>query len=234
MNFPATAQDTAADARAAETLVRHLPGPALMATRHAGTPIPPAELARAVRATFVGARSADLALVLVDREGLAEAAGGESLAVNAADVLRPALEQAAATLGDGMLGDAREGDASVLFAAADTAVFELVGEAGVAGWFAVAVRAAPQRSLGDSQLTSKLGRISNVEMTLAVEIGRTRMSVRDLLAIEPGAVIELDRSVGTPADVLLNGRLIAHGEIVVVDQEFAVRITRILDSVEPD
>ena len=71
-------------------------------------------------------------------------------------------------------------------------------------------------------------------MTLAVEIGRTRMSVRELLAIEPGAVVELDRAVGTPADVLLNGRLIAHGEIVVVDQEFAVRITRILDTVEAD
>ncbi len=47
-------------------------------------------------------------------------------------------------------------------------------------------------------------------------------------------MIELDRSVGTPADVLLNGRLIAHGEIVVVDQEFAVRITKILDTVEAD
>jgi len=66
-------------------------------------------------------------------------------------------------------------------------------------------------------------------MALTVEIGRTRMSVRDVLGLEPGAVIELDRSAGAPADVLLNGRLIAHGEVVVVDQDYAVRITKILD-----
>jgi flagellar motor switch protein FliN/FliY len=64
---------------------------------------------------------------------------------------------------------------------------------------------------------------------MTVEIGHTRMSVRDVLALEPGAVIELDRSAGAPADVLLNGRLIAHGEVVVVDQDYAVRITKILD-----
>jgi len=232
MNFPAPVADTSLGSPIAEALVRHLPGPALMATRHAGGPIPARELARAVRATFVGTRSAELALILRDRDGLAEAAGG--LVVDAGDVLRPALEQAASTLGDGMLGDAREGDAGVLFAAADTAVFELVGESGVAGWFAVGIRGEALRAAGDPQLGTKLGRISNVEMTLAVEIGRTRMSVRELLAIEPGAVVELDRSVGTPADVMLNGRLIAHGEIVVVDQEFAVRITKILDVVEAD
>ncbi len=69
-------------------------------------------------------------------------------------------------------------------------------------------------------------------MTLTVEIGRTRMSVRDVLGMEPGAVVELDRSAGAPADVLLNGRLIAHGEVVVVDQDYAVRITKILDVAE--
>ncbi|AUZ87929.1 flagellar motor switch protein FliN, partial [Arthrobacter agilis] len=76
---------------------------------------------------------------------------------------------------------------------------------------------------------ANLGRISNVEMAMTVEIGRTRMSVRDVLDLEPGAVIELDRSAGAPADVLLNGRLVAHGEVVVVDQDYAVRITQILD-----
>jgi flagellar motor switch protein FliN/FliY len=84
----------------------------------------------------------------------------------------------------------------------------------------------------NDSVVGKLGRISNVEMSLTVEIGRTRMSVRDVLALEPGAVVELDRSAGAPADVLLNGRLIAHGEIVVVDQDYAVRITKILDVAE--
>jgi flagellar motor switch protein FliN/FliY len=55
------------------------------------------------------------------------------------------------------------------------------------------------------------------------------MSVRDVLSLTPGAVVELDRSAGAPADILLNGRLIAHGDIVVVDQDYAVRITQILD-----
>ncbi|HEY8589382.1 MAG TPA: flagellar motor switch protein FliN, partial [Naasia sp.] len=104
MNYPATVSDTSLGAPVAEALVRHLPGPALMANRHAGSAVPPSAAARAVRATFVGSRSAELALVLLDSTGLAEAAGGDALSVDAADVLRPALEQAAATLGDGMLG----------------------------------------------------------------------------------------------------------------------------------
>ena len=69
-------------------------------------------------------------------------------------------------------------------------------------------------------------------MDLTVEVGRTRMTVRDVLELEPGRIIELDRSAGAPADVKLNGRLIAHGEIVVVDQDYAVRITKILDVAE--
>jgi flagellar motor switch protein FliN/FliY len=109
-----------------------------------------------------------------------------------------------------------------------------------AGWFAVRVRehGTVQDGRGqasqaqDGLVAARLGLISNVEMALTVEIGRTRMSVRDALALEPGKVIELDRSAGAPADVLLNGRLIAHGEVVVVDQDYAVRITRILDTAE--
>jgi flagellar motor switch protein FliN/FliY len=234
VNFPTTVNDIAPAAPLVNALVRALPGPALMGTRHAGPALTAAQVASAVTATFVGSRSAELSLVLLDQEGLAEAAGVSAGMVRAGDVLRPALEEAAAVLGEGMLGALREGDASGLFSAPDTVVFDLVGEAGVAGWFAVGIRGTAPRPAADPQLSSKLGRINNVEMTLAVEIGRTRMSVRELLAIEPGAVIELDRAVGTPADVLLNGRLIAHGEIVVVDQEFAVRITRILDTVEAD
>jgi flagellar motor switch protein FliN/FliY len=75
----------------------------------------------------------------------------------------------------------------------------------------------------------RLARINDVEMVLTVEIGRTRMPVRSVLGLEPGAVVELDRSAGAPADILLNGRRIALGEIVVVDQDYAVRVTKILD-----
>ena len=78
-------------------------------------------------------------------------------------------------------------------------------------------------------MSSRLGRISTVQMTLAVEIGRATVSVQELLDAQPGTVIELDRAVGSEADVFLNGRMIAHGEIVVVDRRFAVRVTEVLD-----
>ena len=94
------------------------------------------------------------------------------------------------------------------------------------------VRSAAEPTLTTGAADARLGRISNVAMDLTVELGRVRMSVREVLSLEPGAVIELDRSVGAPADVLLNGRLIARGEVVVVDQDYAVRITRILDPEE--
>jgi flagellar motor switch protein FliN/FliY len=225
------------EARLADVLVQHLPGRALMANVHVGGPVPAEALALAVTATYVGSRSADLGIILLDREELLEAAGGDATRVRVGDVLRPALEAATGLIGGGMLGETTEaGEASrsagTLFGSPDTMVFDLVGEAGVAGWFAIALRAAPARTSADGALPSRLGRISNVEMTLTVEIGRTMMSVRDLLSVQPGTVIELDRSVGSAADVHLNGRLIAHGEIVVVDQAFAVRITQVLDSID--
>ncbi|MCU1419420.1 MAG: Flagellar motor switch protein FliN/FliY [Mycetocola sp.] len=183
-------------------------------------------------ATLVGSPSADLALIVLDQKALAAAAGNDSPLVSALDIVRPALEAASAALGAGVLGMSRTEDASALFADEDTVVFALVGDAGTAGWFAVRVRehgTLGGRVPSTDSVVGKLSRINNVEMALTVEIGHTRMSVRDVLALEPGGIIELDRSAGAPADVLLNGRLIAHGEVVVVDQDYAVRITQILD-----
>lgn len=187
----------------------------------------------AVTASFVGGFSADLAVVLLEAPALVDDGADGSPIVALQDVLQPALEAASDTLGAGVLDDARVEEAAELFGDAATTVFALHGANGVAGWFAIRGRAPlAERSLGSAAFAGKLARISNVEMALTVEIGRTRMAVRDVLAMEPGAVIELDRSAGSPADVLLNGRLIAHGEIVVVDQDYAVRITKILDAAE--
>lgn len=72
--------------------------------------------------------------------------------------------------------------------------------------------------------------LHGVDLEVTVELGRTRMTVRDLLAITPGVVIELDRAAGSPADLLVNGRLIARGEVVVVDEDFGLRITEIVDA----
>ncbi|MDJ0338881.1 flagellar motor switch protein FliN [Cryobacterium sp. PH31-O1] len=222
---------------AVDALIRVLPTTVpLQALPHLGSAELTTRVGLAVVASFVGTTSADLAVVLSDSASLDAAAGANSQLVSSQDVLRPALESASSVLGIGVLGDSRVEDASALFAADDTQIFELSAGGVVTGWFAIRVRenglvggpgAAQSRSV-----MGNLGRISNVEMSLTVEIGRTRMSVRDVLSLKPGAVIELDRSAGAPADILLNGRLIAHGEIVVVDQDYAVRITQILDVAE--
>ncbi|KAA1417693.1 flagellar motor switch protein FliN [Nocardioides humilatus] len=72
--------------------------------------------------------------------------------------------------------------------------------------------------------------LHGVDMEVTVELGRTRMAVRDLLALAPGAVLELDRAAGSPADLLVNGRLIARGEVVVIDEDFGLRVTEIVDA----
>lgn len=71
--------------------------------------------------------------------------------------------------------------------------------------------------------------LHGVEMEVTVELGRARMSVRELLALAPGTVLALDRAAGAPADLLVNGRLVARGEVVVVDEDFGLRVTEILD-----
>ncbi len=71
--------------------------------------------------------------------------------------------------------------------------------------------------------------LAGVDMEVTVELGRTRMAVRDLLALSPGTVLELDRAADGPADLLVNGRLIARGEVVVVDEDFGLRITEIIE-----
>ena len=65
-------------------------------------------------------------------------------------------------------------------------------------------------------------------MQATVELGRTQMTINDLLALRSGAVIELDRAAGAPADLYVNGRLIAHGEVVVVDENYGLRILQVV------
>jgi flagellar motor switch protein FliN/FliY len=70
--------------------------------------------------------------------------------------------------------------------------------------------------------------LADVEMGVTAELGRCRMTMRELLSITPGAVIDLDRAAGAPVDVLVNGTLIARGEVVVVDEEFGIRISELV------
>ncbi len=77
-----------------------------------------------------------------------------------------------------------------------------------------------------------LNLILDVAVTLALEVGRTRMPVRELLALTPGAVVELDRLAGEPLDVLVNGVRIARGEVVVVNEKFGIRLTDVVSANE--
>jgi flagellar motor switch protein FliN len=91
----------------------------------------------------------------------------------------------------------------------------------------------------DSQIESKkssatkadeinLDVILDVPVTLSMEIGRTQINIRNLLQLNQGSVVELDRFAGEPLDVLVNGTLIAHGEVVVVNDKFGIRLTDII------
>jgi flagellar motor switch protein FliN len=71
--------------------------------------------------------------------------------------------------------------------------------------------------------------LADVQVELAVEIGRVKLPLRELLALAPGAVLELDRPADAPVDVLVNGCLVARGEVVVIDGEFGVRVTAVVE-----
>ncbi|MDT0156360.1 flagellar motor switch protein FliN [Microbacterium sp. ARD32] len=180
----------------------------------------------AVIVGYVGEASAQLAVQILEADALIDGLADAPLV----ERLHGPLEAAVAALGAGRLDDATVGDASAVFSHPAAQVFDLQDQDGrVIGRLAVRITHSPVAAPTASR---RLQRIAGVEMDLTVEIGRTRMAVRDVLGLEPGRIVELDRSAGAPADVLLNGRVIAHGEIVVVDQDYAVRITRILENAE--
>ncbi len=74
----------------------------------------------------------------------------------------------------------------------------------------------------------KLDVILDIPVTIAMEIGRTNLSIRHLLQLNQGSVVELDRLAGEPMDVLVNGTLVAHGEVVVVNEKFGIRLTDVI------
>lgn len=74
--------------------------------------------------------------------------------------------------------------------------------------------------------------VLDIPVTIAMEIGRTRISIRNLLQLNQGSVVELDRLAGEPMDVLVNGTLVAHGEVVVVNEKFGIRLTDVISPAE--
>jgi len=131
-------------------------------------------------------------------------------------------------------GEAGSGEPGAGGAGVSTASDDLA-HATVAG--PIAARSPAARSVAGQGGSAPLGGASaalrvlhGVELEVAVELGRVRLPVRDLLALGPGSVVELDRPAGGPVDVVVNGTLLARGEVVVVDDEFGVRLTEVVAS----
>jgi flagellar motor switch protein FliN/FliY len=76
----------------------------------------------------------------------------------------------------------------------------------------------------------KIDLIADIPGLVTVELGKTRKNISEILGIAPGSVIELDKMAGEPVDVLVNGKLIAKGEVVVIDENFGVRITDVMNT----
>ncbi|AHI31507.1 MULTISPECIES: flagellar motor switch protein FliN [Marinobacter] len=97
------------------------------------------------------------------------------------------------------------------------------------------VRAAPMEEFPEGSNFSQgtgpapdLDVILDIPVTISMEVGNTQIPIRNLLQLNQGSVIELDRLAGEPLDVLVNGTLIAHGEVVMVNEKFGIRLTDVI------
>ena len=218
----------AAAARAAATLV---PATTQLV---AGTPVSdpdtvplPPGAASAVTAGLSGEVSGDVVLVVSADvvEALSNSPVGK---MDVAAALRPALEAAAATLGRVRVASERvEDPVAALDGLRDKGMFvavPLMSDGEHQATFALQVNLPAARSSQGGSLDL----LRHVAMEVTVEIGRTRMTVQELLSLHPGEVVELDRAASAPADLLVNGTLIARGEVVVVDEDFGLRISEIV------
>ncbi len=200
-----------------------------------GTPPWPPKAAAAVRARLTGQAEADL-IVVVDAElvdYLKKSPVGE---LDLLAALAPTIAAAGAAAG------------AVVDQVEEIPAVAPLGQAGTSAPVAVAlavdghhrgtvlVRAIEISTPHPRNTTHRAGleMLRDIEMEVTVEIGRTRMTVRELLELAPGQVVELDRAAGSPADLLVNGTLLARGEIVVVGEDFGIRITEIVSSGAPE
>jgi len=87
-------------------------------------------------------------------------------------------------------------------------------------------------SAGPAEDEANLDVILDIPVTISMEIGRTHISIRNLLQLNQSSVVELDRLAGEPMDVLVNGTLVAHGEVVVVNEKFGIRLTDVISPAE--
>jgi flagellar motor switch protein FliN/FliY len=196
------------------------------------TDVDPTRWTAGATARVVGA-DGSLVGLLVGADLADALATAPSGALDLGAALQPALDAMAAALGSSAGAGVAFGVADVVsaLATATVAVPLLAGDAVAAVVFlgtAGAVAAPAAGPVPVASATRGVELLHGVAMEVTVELGRTRLSVRELLALTPGDVLELDRAAGSPADLLVNGRLIARGEVVVVDEDFALRVTEIV------
>ena len=94
------------------------------------------------------------------------------------------------------------------------------------------VQFAPLSQAEQPGVSGNIGLLMDVSMQLTVELGRTKMLIKDILGMGEGTIVELDKLAGEPVDLLVNGKLIAKGEVVVIDENFGVRVTDIISPME--
>jgi flagellar motor switch protein FliN len=194
----------------------------------------------AVTARFTGAASGEV--VIVVGQDLTEALRSSPLGqLDVTTAVRPALEAAAGAFGPVVVDPGQPMPPAValsaLAAKPGTVVVPLMDGAEVSAMVALRLDpwprsdAAPSPEVNPGPRTTSVpgwDLLHDVEMEVSAELGRTRMNVRDLLSLSPGVVVELDRAAGSPADLLVNGRLVARGEVVVIDENFGIRVTEIV------
>jgi flagellar motor switch protein FliN/FliY len=205
----------------------------------------------AVTARFTGNQSGDV-LITVER-ALAEALQNSPLgSLDVAAALAPALAAAAAATGTSVTGPGTvlepQPAQAALLAKPGALLVPLLHRGTVRALVGLVVTVQPEpgfaaphypspdevRStgptarLGGPAMLRGLELLRDVSMDVTAQIGSTRMTISELLGLSEGAVVELDRAAGAPADLLVNGHLIARGEVVVIDENFALRITEIV------
>lgn len=204
----------------------------------------------AVTARFTGASNGEV-LIAVER-ALADALRNSPLGpLDVTAALAPALAAAAAATGTSAVGPGTVLDPqpalAALLAKPGAAVVPLRQDGRIRALIGIALNveadpgfAAPHypspaelqasRAATPSRDSMRRGLdlLRDVSMEVTAQIGSTRMTISELLSLSEGAVVELDRAAGAPADLLVNGHLIARGEVVVIDENFALRITEII------
>ena len=104
------------------------------------------------------------------------------------------------------------------------------GAAGFAPGPATALELPPLPDPDDAGEPASIDRLYDVELEVKIELGRTLLSVEDILRLGEGSIVQLDKDAGAPVDILINNRLVAEGEVLVLNDYFCVRVTNILSN----